>query len=218
MINVLAAFDESDIKLGEYFKACKNDLLTIIKKELENGQNFTTLEISSKNCHSAYFDIILSRYKEIPFLIVAYSHGNEKCLTVNGVAYISAGNDNSFFQKSFFYTNSCLSGKILGPDLIEQNCKVFIGYEEIVVAFKDERQDISIKCDNIGISMFLTGEITAYEAYLKMKDYYTQSANKLLKFNDILASGLLINAREALVFYGDKNCKKEDLMDTSKNL
>ena len=75
----------------------------------------------------------------------------------------------------------------------------------------NDYQDLSIKCDNFGITAFLTQDITAFEAYERMRSNYSQEINKMLVSRNVLRAGLLINAREALVFHGDKNLKKEEL-------
>ena len=198
--------------MGVYFNACKNDIITSINLQTAIHNIFSIIEIPSRNCRSAYFDIVLSEFKNIPFIIIAYTHGNENSLVANGSRFITVDNDTSFFNNSFFYTNSCLSGKVLGPELIKQNCKVFIGYDSTITAFKNENSNISLKCDNIGILLFLTSDITAYDAYFAMIKLYTQEYDKLLANGDPLSAGLLIQNREALVFYGEKELKKEDFM------
>ena len=211
MIRIVTAYDDLDTKLGTYFIACKEDIAAVIKAESEINDRYLSTEISGINCNQAYLDVILSDHKEIPFLWISYTHGNEKEITVNGCSFVKAGNDNSYFQESFFYTNSCLSGKFLGPDLIAQNCKVFIGYDDTIVAFKNEHREVSVKCDNIGLITFLTTTSTAYESFEAMQSYYTQESNRIFRYGDPLSSALLINAREALVFHGEKDFTKEDL-------
>lgn len=211
MIRILIASDDEDVKLGNYFKLCKKDMLAVFDAEIKDGKLLEVNNIPSQNCNNAYLTIKFAELKEIPFLWISFSHGNEKSIKFNGSALIDAGDDNSLFTNTFFYTNSCLSGKYLGPDLIKQKCKVFIGYDNSVIAFKNDNQDISLKCDTIGITSFLTSDFSAYQAFEQIRQYYTQQANKLFDFGDPLSSGLLINAREALVFHGERNLKKEDL-------
>lgn len=212
MIRVLLASDDGDDKLGEYFKACKADLVAVIKAEIEAQKPLLIEDIPYINNNNAYLTIKYADLKEIPFLWASFSHGNENSIKFNGAALISAGDDNSLFANTLFYTSSCLSGKFLGPDLIRQNCRTFIGYDQSIVAFKNEYREISLKCDTIGITSFLTSEITAFTAFKQIGQYYTQQSNRILDLGDPLASALLINAREALVFHGDKNLKKEDLL------
>ena len=211
MIRVLIASDDNDVELGEYFRACKQDLLSVVSAEIDSGKLLTVEDIPSINCNVVYLNVKYTTFKKIPFLWVSFSHGNESSIRFNGSVFVSAGDDNSLFEDTLFYTNSCLSGKFLGPDLINQNCRTFIGYDQSVIAFKNENQKISLKCDTVGLILFLTEDVTAYDAFEHTKQYYTQQAEILLKYGDILSSGLLINAREDLVFHGDKNLKKEEL-------
>ncbi|GHB83091.1 hypothetical protein [Persicitalea jodogahamensis] len=212
MIEILTAYDEEDPELGVYFNACKKDIVASINLQTAIHNIFSITEIPSRNCRLAYFDIVLGKLKNIPFIIIAYTHGNETSLIANGSGFITVNSTNSSFNDSFFYTNSCLSGKVLGPELIKQNCKVFIGYDSTITAFKNENSNISLKCDNIGMLLFLTSDITAYDAYVAMIQLYTQEYDKLLANGDPLSAALLIQNREALVFHGEKELKKEDFM------
>lgn len=211
MINILAAFDEEDADLGVYFSSCLNDLKEAINAEKQDGAELEITEISSRYCNVAYFEQVLSKFKQSPFIWVSYTHGSEKSLIASGKSFIKAGEDNSLFQSTIFFTNSCLSGKILGPDLIKQLCLAFVGYDRPIVAFKNDYQEISLKCDNVGIISFLCGNTNAFDAYLAMKKLYTQESEKLLKYEDPLSAGLLINCREGLVFHGNKELRVDDL-------
>jgi hypothetical protein len=205
------ASDDGDVQLGRYFQNCREDIIAVTNAEIESGQPLMVESIPNINCNNAYLNIKYEDLKEVPFVWVSFSHGNENSIKFNGMALVSVGDDNSLFKNTFFYTNSCLSGKSLGPDLISQKCRVFIGYDKSIIAFKNENQDISLKCDTIGIISFLTSDLSAYGSFLEIRQFYTQQANRLLDFGDPLSSALLINAREALVFHGDKEVKKENL-------
>jgi len=211
MIEIVVAYDERDKKLGDYFESCKNDLIATI--EQLGGIKNTISEIPAKKCNRAYIDIALKHLKEISFLIIAYMHGTESQLIANNGAFVQVGDDNSFFKYSLFYTNSCLCGKLLGPDLITHQCHTFIGFDEEISALLGDNKDISIKCDNFGITAFLTQDITVFEAYDQMRTNYSQEITKMLSLGDILSAGVLVNAREALVFLGNKDLKKEGLFN-----
>ncbi|MDB4291767.1 hypothetical protein N9954_00050 [Maribacter sp.] len=212
MINLLIAFDDSDADLGLYFTLCKDDSIEIINSIEVNRNRITVTELPANKCNQAYIDISLQNLKEPPFIWAAFTHGDEDSITVGNVPFVMAGNDNSFFNNSFFYTNSCSSATNLGKDLMEQSCRVFIGYKDKVYAFKNEYGDISLKCDTIGLTSFLTEDITAFESYSKMNQLYTQESRKLQKVGDVLSAGLLISARESLTFKGDKDAKSSDFI------
>lgn len=210
MIEFVIAYDEQDVKLGSYFQKCRDELVSLIQG-LPNFPN-TLNDVPANRCNKAYFDVTLARLLPMPFIIAAYTHGNPKQLVVNGAHFVDADEDNTFFQQAFFYTNSCSSGKQLGPKLILDHCIAFIGFDQEVDALVGEYyEDISIRCDNYAMSAFLTQEITAFEAYKQMRENYTQEIQKMKRNKDILRAGLLITARESLVFHGDKNLTKNDL-------
>lgn len=210
MIDLVVAFDDSDAELGVYFALCKDDSVEIINSLEKNRERIRYTEIPANKCNLAYLDISLQSLKDVPFIWAAFTHGDENSITIANVPFVEVGNDNSLFKDSFFYTNSCSSGLNLGQDLIDQNCRVFIGYNKKVYAFKNEYADTSLKCDTIGLTSFLTEDITAFEAYLKINQLYTQESRKLQNIGDILSAGLLINARESLTFKGDKQAKSID--------
>tara|TARA_R110002096_G_scaffold221459_2_gene410300 strand:- start:4202 stop:4843 length:642 start_codon:yes stop_codon:yes gene_type:complete len=210
MIDLVLAFDDSDADLGVYFALCKDDSVEIINSLEENRERIRYTQIPAIRCTTAYLDISLQALKDVPFIWAAFTHGDENSITIANVSFVEVGNDNSLFKDSFFYTNSCSCGLNLGQDLIDQNCRVFIGYKKKVYAFKNEYADISLKCDTIGLTSFLTEDITAFEAYLKINQLYTQESRKLQRIGDILSAGLLINARESLTFKGDKQAKSID--------
>lgn len=212
MIELLIAYDDLDEELGEYFEACKDYLIPIIQAEVKSGSDYSINEIDTKNCNSAYLDIKFKDFAKLPFIFIGYTHGNKDALIVDGNTFVGIDRGNQNLRNSFFYTSSCLSGANLGKELVRQGCRVFFGYDEPVVAFKNELQDLSIQCDNIGLILFLTEKITAFEAYNKMKFFFTQSSKKQLKYGDVISAGLLINTREALVFCGDKEAKLDDFV------
>ncbi|MDF0716946.1 hypothetical protein PY092_12360 [Muricauda sp. 334s03] len=210
MIEFIIAYDERDLELGTYFQKCRDELHTLI----QNLPNFshTANDVPANRCNMAYLEINLGKLRDMPFIIAAYTHGNSKQLVVNGTRFIDTDEDNSYFQNSFFYTNSCSSGIKLGPNLIDNNCSAFIGFDSDVDALLgDYYEDLSIKCDNYGITAFLSQEITAIQAYDQMRDNYTNEIQKLQNSMDILRAGILINARESLVFHGNKELTKTDL-------
>jgi hypothetical protein len=197
------AFDEKDNKLGNYFQECKNDIFSFLNDS--NDFDKTLFEISSDKCNEAFIDISLAAQKELPFLFIAYSHGNENGLIASGNLFVRAGNDNAVFQNTLFYATACFSGLNLGPDLISQGCKSFIGYDRKIDGLLDVHQKLSIQCDNYALKAFCSQEITIYEAFKQMVIYISQEIEKLRNFGDILRAGILMNTREALVFIGDES-------------
>jgi len=210
MINFIIAYDNSDANLGAYFEECKNHLLGVLTEQ--SGLANEIREICGNRCNDAHIDILIPQYNSNPFIFVAYSHGNEKALYFGNCRYVEKDVNIHNFANSLFYTTACSVGKELGAHLIENGCLAFIGYDETVSAYKlTEKKDISKNCDNAGIIEFLSDDITIWEAYMRMRNYYTQQINKFENLEDMMFAGDLVEARDALVCLGDKNLKKENL-------
>ena len=209
MIEFVIAYDERDVELGSYFQKCRDELVSLIAglPDFPHANN----DVPTKLCNRAYLDIALKRLIEAPFVLVAYMHGNPNQLLANGSRFVDANEDNTCFQHSLFYTNSCSTGKLLGPSLIEQHCCAFIGFDSKVDALRGDYEDMSIKCDNYGIYALLTQDINVNDAFEQMKDNYTREICKLRSLGDPLSAGILISVREALVFHGDRTLTKDDL-------
>lgn len=211
MIELVFAFDNTDADLGIYFTMCKDESIEIINSLDSNKAKVNITQLTANKCNRAYIDIALNSLCAIPSIWATFTHGNENGVTASGTSFISVGNDHTIFKDAFFYTTSCSSGLNLGEDLISHSCRVFIGYRDKIYAFKNEYSDISLKCDIIGLTSFLTEDITAYEAFSRIKQLYTQESRKLqFVGGDVLAASLLINAREALTFKGDREARVDD--------
>ncbi|MDR2038698.1 MAG: hypothetical protein LBQ60_12310 [Bacteroidales bacterium] len=210
MINFIIVSDDRDDNLGVYFNDCKNQILGLLE-ELKESLEGSINEISGNQCNSAYIDLKVPTYHPNPFIFIAYSHGNEYALCSQEDNYVEKGANTQHFTNSLFYTTACSAGKELGPHLVEQGCLAFVGYENEINAYKkDEQKEISKNCDNAGIVSFLSEDITIYESYKRMKNYYTQQIDRLEDVKDMMFAMNLIQARESLVCLGDKNLKKED--------
>ncbi|MCL2294233.1 MAG: hypothetical protein FWC36_05150 [Spirochaetes bacterium] len=209
MINIFVAFDDKDESLGDYFEDCKNHLLSFLE-ECSELVNKNPHEISSTCCNSAYLDIMMPKYKPNPFIFIAYSHGNERALCCGDNSYIEKNVNAHHFENSLFYTTACSAGKELGEDLISKGCLAFIGYKSEINVYKQkEKMEITKNCCNSGIIAFLSSDITIYEAYKKMENYYTQQIDKLEEFKDMLFAACLREARDALVFFGNRGLRKK---------
>jgi len=210
MISFIVAYDNQDINLGIYFEECKNQLLGVLTEHSEIVDRVH--EIAGNLCNNAYIDMTIPLHNSNPFVFIAYSHGNEKALCCGNNRYVEKDINTHHFTNCLFYTTACSVGKELGKHLIEQGCLAFVGYERIINVYQqDDKKEISRNCDNAGIIAFLSENITIFEAYTKMKSYYTQQIDRLHNIRDILFTADLVEARDALVCLGDKSLKKEDL-------
>lgn len=210
MTNIAIAFDDKDKNLGNYFLNCKNDISGFFsdQKHLVKG---TPVLIPSEKCDQTNIDIEIAKINTTPFIFIAYSHGNENALRCNGNSYVKKGVNTRNFSKSLFYTNSCLSGKHLGEELIDNGCLAFIGYvEEIEAPLNKEYENVSINCDNSGIKTFLSDDIPISKAFQRMRNYYTKNIDKYNMIDPIFAA-MLVRNRESLILHGNNDLKKEDL-------
>jgi hypothetical protein len=212
MINLIIAYDDKDLDLGTYFKDCKKQLLSILEEQ-NDPLKYKLNEISSDYCNNVYINSLMPQHMSNPFIFIAYSHGNEKALCCGNSCYIEKNVNTHYFKNSLFYTTACSTGKELGEDLINKGCLAFIGYKTEAIAFLEgSMKEISIKCDNAGITEYLSNDITIFEAFKKMKDCYTQQIDRVLNDNKLaLFAATLVEARDSLVFFGKNELKKEDM-------
>jgi len=212
MINILVAFDNKDAKLGNYFGDCKNQFLGVVKENY-TPTNYKLKEIPSIYCNNVYIENLISQIQPNPFIFIAYSHGNEKALYCDGNYYVKCDVNTHYFANSIFYTSACSAGKGLGEELISKGCLAFIGYitDTRCDFIEDSKKQTSRNCDNAGVITFLSEDITIFDAYNKMKNYYKQEIDKYYSFNDPLFAGTLVEAMEALIFLGNRDIKKENL-------
>lgn len=210
MINVAIAFDDKDENLGNYFLNCKDDISGFFNDQ-KHLLKETPIFFPSEKCDQTNIDVEIAKINVAPFIFIAYSHGNENSLRCNGNSYVKKGINTNNFSKSLFYTNSCLSGKHLGKELVDNGCFAFIGYVEEIEAPLDKGYEaISINCDNSGIKTFLSDDIPISKAFTRMRNYYTKNIDKYRDIDPFFAA-MLVKNRESLVFHGNNELKKEDL-------
>jgi hypothetical protein len=207
MISLKIAFDENDKTLGSYFKLSKLDLVEFLN---DYDPIYHVEGINSGGCNQTNVEAIISRLNGNSFLFVAYTHGNDDALVVDGHAFIETNANTTLFRNSIFYSMACSNGRGLGEDLIRNGCHAFIGYDTVSTVFLDGKQKISVNCDNSGIKSFILGK-TIRESVESMKSYYDSEINKMIRFGDIISAGILRNNKNSLVFFGKPEFKVNDL-------
>ena len=210
MINFIVSFDDLDPILGKYFCESHVDFYDFISEHRDLLNVYK--EISTSGIYIDYINKITRKYNSKPFIYIAYSHGNPNEFRCAGVPYIWCSNAKNFVN-SFIYSTACHTGEKLAYDLIDNGCKIFVGYKkESYVFLKDEYRRISINSDNYALKMFLLMNVSIEEAVNSMKRYITQQIDKLDQNNeDPLYMANLAANREALVCLGSTSLKKEDV-------
>src|ERR1041385_2444655 len=101
MISVNIAFDNRDAELGEFFRQCKDDLITFLNDN-DASDEYDVHEMHSGLCNMAYLDNRMPLINANNFLFIAYSHGEDNCLLAGGTAYI----DSNHYSNVHLFTNS----------------------------------------------------------------------------------------------------------------
>ncbi|MEN9610073.1 MAG: hypothetical protein RLZZ628_887 [Bacteroidota bacterium] len=199
--------DDQDAILGDYFKACKEDIEGFFTEQKKNGFPLEIVEIIySNNCHAAYIDQQLTAYQNQHLIMIAYSHGLPHALRCKGTNYIDSYNIYLLFN-ACFYTNACSVGATLGKQF-EGKQGAFIGFSKEVVAFQKASgmMKASIDCDNCGLKyIFCNPTASIQETYRTMKAFYNQIIDKYTDIYDPITIGQLLNTRDALKIYGNRD-------------
>jgi|GEM_PF-930325 len=210
MINIVIAFDNQNIVLGQYFDDCQKDIVTLLEEQNQLVKSCS--KVPSPQCNVAYIDIAIPQINSNPFIFIAYTHGMDDGLKCSGDSFVSVDNCHHFIN-SLFYSTACLVGKKLAPELIDKGCKAFIGFkDESNVIFNEvSYRETFMECDNYALKMFMTSDKTVGESFNAMRNHYTNKIDHLMELGeDPLFIGALTANREALVCLGDKDLKKED--------
>jgi hypothetical protein len=194
MVEVILAYDEDNNTLGQYFAYCYSDI-----SQYFDGLQHGIVEIKGRILNSAYIDLELAKYEEIPFIFIAYSHGTNVSL-ISDEEYLGISSNLKPFSNSFIYTFSCSSGHTLGDHLIQNGARVFIGYKteiHIITTY----QQIFAECANEGMKHFLNGDNIKL-AFQKMKERHNQEIDNIYSKNALVASTIRKN-RDALIMRGE---------------
>jgi hypothetical protein len=199
----LLAFDTQDNDLGDFWHTCMTDILTHIPNQL--GYSSTLLR--SGDLIKETIGNKIADYGGNSFVFLAYSHGQRNSLHGQYEAYVDTTSA-YLFGRTFFYTFSCHVGSDLGPMLIENNCKAFIGYEDKArVETKHEKQ--FALCVNSGFKAFIEGK-TVWECFCTIRNAYDDAMDTIYEENLVTYATYRRN-RDALCCYGDKHLTIHDL-------
>lgn len=209
MLKIIIAFDDQDEDLGEYFTACKTNIVEFLEEQQVNGFPLEIVEvIDSRRCNPVYIDLKLDALRNQPLLFIAYSHGLPQALRCKGESYIHSSNVHLLFN-ACLHTNACSSAKELGLSFVDKE-GIFIGFDKPVDALVSDINDakqVSIDCDNYGIKYSIVmREKTILETYQAMINFYDEKIGKLDFFN----ASFLNDTKKALKIYGNENLNMKD--------
>lgn len=188
MINILIPYDDQDESRGEYFKLSQENLIERLSEA--NDINFQLLR--TEVCTQNSIDTYTSDLNGNPFLLVAYAHGTENTIEIEDEEYIS--NDNTYlFGNTLFYACSCKSAKELGEQLIENGCRVFLGFNTTISSAKNETEPIFYHCENAFLVRFLTTNETVQQCLSYMYNEYSRMQLHLLENHGIFDASVLEN-------------------------
>ena len=192
MSRVIIAFDNEDVRMGDFFLACGEDLIAFLQ-----GSNIQPILLRSNNLSEASVQIMTEPHPV--FLFGAYSHGGADRLVVNNLPYISTTVNITTFNNSFFYTCSCHTGRILGQQLVNNGCRSYRGYNNTFTIWSFNIGPF-VECANHGFKEFIQGK-TVSQVVESMKMKYTEHIDNYI--NDIFGAAFLVDNRNALVWHGE---------------
>lgn len=202
MIRTLLIFDDKDPDMGAYFAGCAHNV-----KVQSNGLMAELIEIRSENLTAAYLNSTIENLNGSKFLCIVYSHGSKKSFLANE-AFIVEG-DTERFSNSIFYTFSCHTGNDVGADIIRKGCSLFWGYTS-KASFVVGYLSIFVDCANFGIIKLFQGE-TSGNAYVAMKEYYSNQIDALYK-SDYFAASILMENRDGMILRGRWDIRLSDFL------
>ncbi len=208
MLNLIIAVDEKDAELGHYFESSKSQL----HDNLTQNEDYQVQLVPAANCHQTYIDVLIENTQK-PLVFVAYSHGTEKSLNCNNVAYLD-GNTVTPLLNSFVYAMSCSNAATLGQCFEGQN-GAFIGFDKKVKAFTgSDYIQKSINCDNSGILYVLNhADLPIKNAKAIMKNSYNNMIDHLVDMKErALYIDYIKKMRDSLKFIGNENLTINDLI------
>ena len=206
MIQIVLVYDDQDFDtvdqdgLGLFFQACASH----IKSSISSDDQFSIIEIVSEALAKHRVAETLHSLQGSHFVFLAYSHGREDALLYDNqqLTYVTVNEHIHLFENSLLYTWACSCAQSLGPRAIGQGCKVFWGYDKIVMASASPRYiDGFVDVANSGFLALLSGDSAglSHQKMIEKHDWYIDNVYKA----DFLVAGLYRHNRDALVLLGN---------------
>jgi len=199
MLPILITYDDEDADRGEYFNASQKDLISKILPDI----SLSVQSVNTSNCLKNSIDFYAKQHAKESFIFIAYVHGSEDALFIGKSEIINSHNA-TLFNQSLFYACSCYSAKELGQVLVNNGCRVFIGYNNTITTVNPETEPFFYECENIFIAQFLATENTIQKCLELMYDKYQEMTIYLTKYESIFDAGVLEKNSYAFEIICDK--------------
>lgn len=175
MIHLFIAFDNEDSKQGDYFTRSQEHLI----EQLSNTpfiQQFNSQSILNNEIPVAIREI--NSNIDTPFIFVSYTHGKQDALCIDDKSFIDRSNA-YLFGETLFYACSCLAAQKLGNELINNNCRVFIGYNDYITTAFPESEPAFYHCENAFLIQFITTDETIQDCIQYMYNVYSNITDQI---------------------------------------
>lgn len=129
-LNTVIIADDVAENIGELCVMLKDSTCQLIaqfRRSMENVQVSNTI-YSHDTINKYNLSEKLSLVNPHTFLCCWFGHGSEESFSVNGENIVTTTDNHYVFTNAFIYTFSCLNGGTLADVLVNNNAKVFVGY------------------------------------------------------------------------------------------
>lgn len=203
MLKTIVIYDDRDPEIGLFFEWCFKKTSEILD---ENKMD----TISSRQLSDLTLAVKLPQYNNSPFLFITFTHGSEtEILKEGNIPFLSTTINVELMKNSFSYCFACYAGKTLGPAVIAHGGLCFVGYKNEIYTHTGYFPEFST-CLLKGLQSFLMGkDIRA--SIEEMKEAYNRQIDSLYE-KDYLVASLLLENRDALVVYGNKDLKLSNFL------
>jgi len=107
-------------------------------KSFAEKKNFTVLDLKNNRAKRKHLESMLK--KQDPSLVFLNGHGGSNSVAgQDNEILVSVGDNEDIFDGRVVYSLSCCSGRELGPALVKNGTKAFIGYREDFIFSYDEK-------------------------------------------------------------------------------
>ena len=129
-LNAIVIADDVAENIGEFCVMLKDHTNQLLE---QFGQSNDDIQIEKVNyCHDTInknnLSEKVSHVNSNNFLCCWYGHGNDESFNMNGENIITTTDNHYVFSNALIYTFSCLNGGTLADVLVNNNAKVFVGY------------------------------------------------------------------------------------------